>query len=102
VCLAQQSGVKQRQEWLSSGNIVRGKIQVKENTLNTLLEGKHLLVNSVQEVMEPFEKGEVFEILVHDRKSVAVARSRISSTELGTLSQEDSRLLALSDEIILL
>jgi len=102
VCLAHQSSTKQRQQWLSSGNIVRGKIQVKENTLNTLMEGKHLLVNSVQEIIEPFEKGEVFEILVHKTKSVAVARSRISSVALGALSQDDNKLLAISDEIILL
>ena len=102
VCLAHQSSKKQRQEWLSSGNIVRGKIQVKEKTLNTLMEGKHLLISSMQKVIEPFAKGEVFEILDHDSKSIAVARSRISSLELGEFPTSDSKVLALSDEIILL
>ena len=75
---------------------------MKEKTLNTLKEGKHLLVSSMQEVIEPFAKGEVFEILDHDSKSIAVARSRISSLELGEFPSSDSNILALSDEIILL
>lgn len=102
ICLAHQSSKKQRQEWLSSGNIVRGKIQVKEKTLNTLLGAEHLLVNSVQEIIEPFAKGEVIEILDHDRRSLAVARSRISSAELEDLSPDDNNILAQADEIILL
>jgi glutamate 5-kinase len=102
VCLAHQSSEKQRQQWLSSGNIVRGKIQVKENTLNDLLAGEHLLVSSVLEIIEPFAKSEVFEILNGDGRSVAVARSLISSAELEKLGRDNNKVLAQPNEIILL
>jgi glutamate 5-kinase len=101
VCLAHRSSMRQRQQWLSSGNIVRGKIQVRKNSLPKLLDGAQLSITDVLDVIEPFAKGEVFEILDSNRNSVAVARSAMSSKSIETTSAKD-RVLARSGEILLL
>jgi len=61
-----------------------------------------LLAGSVLEIIEPFAKSEVFEILNGDRRSVAVARSLISSAELEKLGRDNNKILAQPNEIILL
>lgn len=101
VCLAHQSSKKQRQQWLSSGNIVRGKVQIKKDMLKLLQDGKGLLISHVSEIIEPFARGEVFEILDSDRRSVAVARSTVSSDWIDSNSTSEKEL-ASEDEIILL
>ncbi len=101
VCLSHRSSRKQRLEWLSSGNIVRGKIKVKKDVLQSLQKGKQLLTESVSEIIEPFAKGEVFEILDNKRKSVAVARSLTASNSIGA-KNPSAKVLARADEIILL
>ena len=102
VCIAHPSTIKQRQDWLSSGNIVRGKVQVKNGTLDSLAEGEYLGADTLVEIIEPFEKGEVFEILDIKRKSIAVARSQISSLKLEKLTSENDKILAYPHDIILL
>lgn len=101
VCLAHHSSTRQRKQWLASGNIVRGKIKIKKSALRSLLDGKRLLVENVSEIIEPFTKGEVFEILNIDSRSVAVARSQISSGSIAAGSPR-GKVLARADEIILL
>jgi len=101
VCLAHRSSKKQRQQWLSSGNIVRGKIRVKKNTVQALQYGKRLMQENVSEIIEPFTKGEVFEILDNTGKSVAVARSLTSSNAIEPRNPK-GKVLAKADEIILL
>jgi glutamate 5-kinase len=96
VCLAHKSSKKQRHQWLSSGNIVRGKIRVKRNTVQALRNGKRLMLENISEIIEPFTKGEVFEVLDSNGKSVAVARSLISSDTI------EGKVLARADEVILL
>ena len=101
VCLAHRSSKKQRLQWLISGNIVRGKVQVKKNTLLALKNGERLMLENISEIIEPFAKGEVFEILDSNRKSVAVARSLTASSVIGD-DHPDGKVLAKADEIILL
>jgi len=101
VCLAHQSSKKQRQQWLASGNIVRGKIRVRKDTLKLLQEGQGLSTADVLEIIEPFARGEVFEILDNNGRSVAVARSMIASTGLPPDGSSE-KVVASEDEIILL
>ncbi|GJM30886.1 MAG: glutamate 5-kinase [Cyclobacteriaceae bacterium] len=101
VCLAHQGSKKQRQRWLSSGNIVRGKVVIKKETLQLLQDGKGLLNKHVSEIVEPFAKGEVFEILDSQRRSVAVARSLVTSNSI-TSNDSSEKALATESEIILL
>ena len=101
VCLAHSSTRSQRQQWLSSGNIVRGKIQVNEKAFSALTNGEPLMLAHVSEIIEPFAKGEVFEILDNNRKSIAVARAVSSSDSLGA-DNKQGQVLAKADEIILL
>ena len=101
VCLAHQSSIKQREQWLSSGNIVRGKVKLRQGSIDTLISKQPVTVDQIIEIIEPFTKGEVFEILDVDSKSIAVARSQISSEALTSYSDE-TIILAKADEIILL
>ena len=100
VCLPHSSSTDQRQQWLSSGNIVRGKVQIIEQSVKPLLEGKELLVEDILHIIEPFAKGEVFEILDSKRKSIALARSAVSSA--SALADGNGAVLAKSGEILLL
>lgn len=102
VCLAHQYTMKQRTKWLASGNIVRGKVQIVKDALQGLNNGKELQASAVIEIIEPFAKGEVFEILDNKQRSIAVARSRVSSKELQGLILKNGEVLAQSEEIILL
>ena len=102
VCLAHKSSRSERQKWLSSGNIVRGKVQIKEAVLDKLNAGANLFTESITNVIEPFAKGEVFEILDIKGNSVAVARSQLSSEAITGETLHDNKLLAHPDEIILL
>lgn len=101
VCLAHQYTMKQRIKWLESGNIVRGKVQITEEAHYGIEKGKQLLASDVAEIIEPFAKGEVFEILDNNQRSVAVARSLISSKRLELISK-NNQALAQPEEIILL
>ncbi len=101
LCLAHSSSKKQRQEWLSSGNIVRGKVLIKENALTKLLKGEPVHLAGVLDIIEPFAKGEVFEILDKSRKSVAVARAQYASNSVQ-INIEKGNILAKAEEIILL
>ena len=102
VCLAHQSSGLERQQWLSSGNIVNGKVKIRENALAVITNGGRLHHNDIVGVIEPFEKGEVFEILDIYGRSVAVARALESSDIITSNKSPKNELLAHSDEIILL
>ena len=102
VCSAHQSSGKERQQWLSSGNIVRGKVKIKESALTEINHGGQLFNHDIAAVIEPFAKGEVFEILDINDRSVAVARSLESSEIVIPKKSPENNLLAHSDEIILL
>ena len=76
-------------------------MQITEDAHHGIDNGKQLLAGDVVEIIEPFAKGEVFEILDNNQRSVAVARSLISSKRLGLISK-NSEALAQPEEIILL
>lgn len=102
ICQPQQSTSEEREKWLLSGNIVRGKLQVDHETCMALKENQGLRLEGVKKIIENFERGEVFEILNGDQASFAVARAMISSKEILEKLEDKSFEIAPNTEIILL
>ena len=102
VCLAQPSNDQERIQWLSSGNLVTGKLQVTNDANQALLNGDQLSIRGIKKVLANFEKGEVFEILDPEGMSVAMAKARISSKEILEKIKDHSFVLASTSDIIIL
>lgn len=102
VCLAQSSNEQERMQWLTSGNLVTGKLQVTSTANQELLNSEQLRINGIEKVLANFEKGEVFEILDPEGKSVAMAKARISSKEILENIKDHSFVLASTADIIIL
>jgi len=102
VCLPLQSSDEERERWLLSGNIVRGKLQVDHDSCLALKAQEGLKLEGVKKIIENFEAGEVFEILNGDNTSFAVARARISSKEILEKLEDKSFEIAPKSQIILL
>ncbi len=92
----------QRKEWLNSGNLVTGKLQIDTSTISPLLDGNSLAVSSIKKIIKNFEKGEIFEIQNDQGKSIAVARASISSKEILEKLREDGFEVAKGADIVLL
>ncbi len=92
----------QRTEWLNSGNLVTGKIQVDTLIVSKLINGDSLTVTSVKKIIKNFEKGEIFEIQNGQGNAIAVARADISSKEILEKLNEPGFEVAKSPDIVLL
>ncbi len=102
VCLPHKSTTKKQQEWLASGNIVTGKLEISSAASDGIKNGKFLSIGGVTKVLENFEKGEVFEILNGEKRPIAVARAQISSKEIVGKINDLSFEIATAEEIVLL
>lgn len=91
-----------RTKWLSSGNLVTGKLQIAGDGVDDLLKGNSLRVVSVTKIMENFEKGEIFEIQNAQGDSLAVARASISSREILEKIKDTRFEIATSPDIVML
>lgn len=91
-----------RTKWLSSGNLVTGKLQIAKDGLSDLSKGKSLKAVSVIKIIENFEKGEIFEIQNGEGSSLAVARASISSKEIIEKIKDSKFEIATGPDIIML
>ncbi|MDN5210960.1 glutamate 5-kinase [Fulvivirgaceae bacterium BMA12] len=91
-----------RTAWLSSGNLVTGKLQIEKKGVNDLLKGNSLKAISVIKIIENFEKGEIFEIQNGHGSSLAVARAIISSKEIIEKIKDTRFEIATSQDIVML
>ncbi len=92
----------ERKSWLSSGNLVTGKLQIDAEGAANLLKGDSLKVVSVKKIINNFEKGEVFEIQNGKGSAIAVAKAFISSREILEKIQDTTFQIADSNVIVLL
>jgi len=102
VCLPQTSSDRERMQWIASGNLVTGKLKATSQANQALLDGQPLKIDGIEKIIANFEKGEVFEVLDPNGKSVAVAKARISSKEIFENIQDLSFILATTSDIIIL
>ena len=91
-----------RTKWLSSGNLVTGKLQITKEGVSDLSEGKSLKVVSVTKIIENFERGEIFEIQNGEGSSLAVARANISSKEIIEKIKDSTFDIATGPDIVML
>ncbi|PUZ24583.1 glutamate 5-kinase [Chitinophaga costaii] len=100
-CLPQPCSMPARKKWLASGSLVTGRVQVDSGAATALHKRHSLLAVGIKAVLEPFDCGEVFEIVDLEKNVFAVARAKVasSSLHLGHLQQVE---VAHADDIVLL
>ncbi len=102
LCHAGESTPEERQRWLASGNLVRGRVSVNSQAALKLRSLQGLSKEDVVNIMEHFKSGEIFEIFEEGENSIAVARARVSSREIIETDPDISLEIAQKNEIILL
>ncbi|MGI4021010.1 MAG: glutamate 5-kinase [Janthinobacterium lividum] len=102
LCLPQSCTIPARKKWLASGSLVTGRLQVDAGAQQALQNGKSLLAVGIQNIIERFENGEVFEILDEENHAIAVARARVASDEISLNQKTEKITVAHADEIVLL
>jgi len=102
VCYPKNVSKSARQKWLASGSLVIGRIIVDEGAHKALLKRKSLLSVGVKNIVHPFKKGEAFEITDEHGNAFAVARAKISATELKHNLKQQNVMLAHADDIVLM
>ncbi len=102
VCLPHKATTKEQQDWLASGNIITGKLEINSAASDEIKNQKNLSVSGVTKVLENFEKGEIFEILNGENKPIALARAQISSKQIVEKINDQSFEIAAAQEIVLL
>ncbi|HRR07479.1 MAG TPA: glutamate 5-kinase [Rhodothermales bacterium] len=100
VCPARDTTTNARRKWLASGCLLGGRIKVDKGAQKALMERKSLLAVGIEKVVQPFNRGEVIEIMGHTgRTPFAVGRVKVSS---GELVKTKNLEVAHADEIVLL
>ncbi|MCO5248774.1 MAG: glutamate 5-kinase [Chitinophagales bacterium] len=102
VCRPKKVHANARQKWLASGSKVYGRVLVDEGAKKALIKRKSLLAVGIKEIIRPFDKGEVFDIIDIDNWVFAVAKSKLSADEITTQKDKQNILVANADEIVIL
>lgn len=100
-CLPQPCSMPARKKWLASGSLVTGRLRVDDGAQKALEKRHSLLAVGVKQVLEKFERGEVFEIVNEQEQVIAVARSKVSSKALAG-GRTQNLEVAHADDIVLL
>ncbi|MCF7812816.1 glutamate 5-kinase [Candidatus Gracilibacteria bacterium] len=105
VCPAKACNISAHQKWLASGSLPTGKVVVDSGAAQALQKRKSLLLVGVEHFIEPFEKGDIFEIYEKGREQpnevVAVGKARISSSEARHKKSPKGVEIAHADEIVI-
>ncbi len=102
ICIPKESSLSARNKWLASGSLVMGRIIVDEGARKAVEARNSLLAVGVQGVSGTFAAGEVVEIVAGDEVPFAVARARLSASEIIQHKQARNREIAHADDIVLL
>src|SRR5690606_5321904 len=102
VCQAQVKKLSTRTNWLASGSLITGLVQVDKGALAALSKRKSLLAVGVNKIIQDFEVGEVFQIADEDHVIHAVAKSKIDSVSLRSKAEKKNIEIAHADDIVLL
>ena len=82
--------------------MVRGQLQVDQGASKALQNRHSLLAVGMVKIVKSFEAGEVIEILDMDMQSIAVAKTKIDSQILSSLSSLQNVEIAHADDIVLI
>lgn len=94
--------VSARNRWLGTGSLVTGQLVIDAGAALALQQRRSLLAVGVRSIANEFAAGEVVEIIDEKGSIVAVARTRISSTELTQRLQHQNVEVANANDIVLL
>ncbi|MEL6672108.1 MAG: glutamate 5-kinase [Bacteroidota bacterium] len=101
ICLPQKSTLSARNKWLASSSLVSGRIVIDEGAYQALGQRKSLLAVGLLELVRPFEKGEVFELVrVGEEAPFALARAKVSATYLASHPKTKGLEIAHADDIV--
>jgi glutamate 5-kinase len=96
---AQKTTLNARQRWLISGH-THGTVVVDEGAANAVKGRKSLLAVGVKKIIGPFVKGEMIEIADPEGTVIAMARSKVGSSDITPL--EKALLIAHANDIAIL
>ncbi len=102
VCLPKSRSMPARKKWLASGSLVTGRLLVDAGAGKAILRRRSLLAVGVRSVVEPFECGEVFEIVDDSDAVIAVARAKIASGQIMATTDRQNLEVAHANDIVLL
>jgi glutamate 5-kinase len=101
-CPPRKATATARQKWLASGRVVNGRIAVDAGAKRALEARKSLLAVGVLGVQQPFDKGEVFDMVDEEGFPFAIGLAKVSSEDLHLRRGEQNLLVAGADDIVLL
>jgi glutamate 5-kinase len=99
---AAQVSRNERQRWLGTGSLISGKAHLDAGARAAVSERKSLLAVGILAVQGDFEVGEVIELLGPEGETFAIARTRLSKTELESLIGTPKMEVAHTDDIVVL
>jgi len=100
--IPQPTTLSARNRWLGSGSLAVGQLRIDAGAVKALQQRKSLLAVGVKSVLSEFESGEMVDILDEQNSTIAVARSRISSTSLVQQLNQQNVEVANANDIVLL
>lgn len=93
------ANISVRNKWLASGSVATGQVILDEGAVTAVRNRKSLLSVGVKAIKGEFQAGEFIELLNSKKESIAVAKSKLASSEFVTGL---SFLVAHADDIVLL
>ena len=102
VFLPQEVTLSSRNKWLASGSVTVGTLQIDAGAAKALQKRNSLLAVGIKKIKGEFEVGEVVEIIDNQGIMVAVARTKVSSTELNENLKTLNYEVANANDIVLI
>ncbi|MGY4384968.1 glutamate 5-kinase [Pedobacter sp. UYP24] len=102
VCMPKACSISARNKWLGSGSLVTGRLMIDEGACEAVRKRKSLLAVGVKSVEEPFNASEIFELIDKEGNIVAVAKSKIPSSEINKDAKQHNLEIANASDIVVL
>ncbi len=99
---AQEVTLSSRKKWLASGSLTVGTLQIDAGAAKALQKRSSLLAVGIKKLKGDFEVGEVVEIVDNQGIMLAVARTKVSSTELSENLKMQNFEVANANDIVLI
>ncbi|MGC4038948.1 MAG: glutamate 5-kinase [Chitinophagaceae bacterium] len=99
---AKKSTLKARQKWLASGSITLGSIRIDEGAAKALKQRKSLLTVGVLSVDGDFSEQEAVQVIDNTGTIIAVAKSKLSASDLKNSVKQKNIIAAHADDIVIL
>lgn len=102
VCKARFCSMSAKKRWLASGSLIKGKVRIDPGAQRALTKRSSLLAVGIQEIIGDFEKGEVIEMIDQDDTTIAVAKTKVSSSFLMNNLNKQNLEVAHADDLVLI